>query len=162
MTRFAYAFAGVAVVAAVSGGMGALIVGQSTPTAPTAPTVGAVQSEWTPAVITPAVTPVAGRTITRTIVVRESNPTQETQMAGAPADARSEVKAGNAHTVTTPDPTPTPMPAAPAVAAQPDPTPSPTLPPSTGEPSSMHGQPDPQLGGVTPGDPSQTPPPLDQ
>lgn len=156
MTRFAYAFAAVAVVAAVSGGMGALIVGQSTPTAPTAPTVGAVQTEWRPAVTTPAdvaPAPVAQPVVTRTVtIVRHQSAAPRTPKAGKPVSTPDEPNGQGTEQVEQP------APVEPVRAVEPDPTPAPQLPSSDGMPTSMHGTPDPVLGGVSPG-PLQTPPP---
>lgn len=156
-SRFATAFTATAVVAAFAAGLAGVSLGHRAERPAVAPTV---QSEWQPAITTPIAEPtgpVAERTVTRTIVVRESTPTQVTPMAGAPADARSETKAGNAHTVSTPDPTPSPVATAgPAVAAQSQPEPAPTTAPvprsTNGTPTSMNGTPDPTLGGTTPSD----------
>lgn len=154
-------FTGTAIFAALAGGVAGLALGSSGHTAPTTPSVGAVQTEWVPAVVQPATTPtavapapVAQPVVTRTVtIVRHETTAPTTPKAGKP------VSTPNEPTEQTVEQS---APAEPVAAVEVDPTPSPTLPPSNGAPSSMHGQPDPTLGGVTPGDPTQTPPPLDR
>lgn len=159
MIRFAYAFAGVATAAALTGGVTGLALGSSPTTAPTLPdtSVGAVQTEWTPAVTTPAVplsngpAAVPATQVTRTIVIREGAPMAKPTTPKATKRVNTPEEPNGQSVEQSAEP----------VAVEVDPTPSPTPPQSTGEPPSMHGQPDPQLGGVTPGDPTQTPPPLE-
>lgn len=148
--RFAAVFATTAAVAALAGGVGGLVLGQSHHTAPTVNVVGGAQTPAAAEAVAPAApAPVATAIVTRTVVVKTAAPVASKPTAAKPV---KEPK------VTEPQ-TQSPVAQPAAVAAEPDPTPDPTPAPNYdqpegpwqkgGMPSSMNGTPDPQVGGAT-------------
>lgn len=150
---FALTFATITAVAAVAGGVGALVVGQSHHAAPTQPVVREVGAAQTPAstkAVAPAApAPVVEHVVTRTVVIKTA----------APAPAVKPSKPVKEPKVTEPASQP-----APAAAVEVDPTPDPAPAPNYdqpegpwqkgGTPTSMNGQPDPKVGTVTPTEPT--------
>lgn len=147
--RFAAVFATTAAVAALASGIGGLVLGQSHHAAPAMP-VSQVGTAQTPA---EHVAPSVPLSNPAAAVVAPTNTRTVTITRTVPAKAQTAAKPVKEPKVTEPVVQPA------AVAAEPDPTPDPTPAPNYdqpegpwqkgGQPSSMNGTPDPQVGGTT-------------